>query len=267
MISEDKRNEIIFALSTGQSVKQVCTIYGIGKTLAYELKNRVKNNVNTSGNVVGVFGCTHFPYVREGYLEWVRDTFTKAGVTQVVHLGDMVDNHNWSRHATEPDAESGLSEFDRANECVKQMKDMFSHWPITWCLGNHDRIPERQIKSLGLPSMLLKSNAELWDVPDWHICKSVVIDGVKYTHGINTKSTLLTAQRLRQSFVSTHYHSVADIATHASWNDRVFGMHVGSGMDDKAYVARYAEESLAKSIIACGTVRDGKYPQLHYMDL
>ena len=283
MLIDNVRNEIKFAFSTGASVHQVCKTYDIGKTLAYELKNQVKGEwdkiVNKdlqsifksskpkSMSVVGALGCTHFPYVREGYIDWVYDTFKSAGVTEVVHLGDLIDNHNWSRHATEPDAESGISEFARALEGVQYMRDKFKEWPVTWTVGNHDKIPARQLAVLGIPSIVLKTYEELWKVPEWDVCTSKVIDGVLYKHGIGTKSTLLTAMRLRQSFVSAHFHSIADTHTHVSHKDRVFGMHVGSGFDDKAVSARYAEESQSKSVISCGVIINGSRPNLYYMDL
>ena len=280
-VLSDKEKEIMFSFSVGDSVAQIMAMYGIGKTKAYELRKMYYNthinpidtlqsdiiNSTVGQSVVGIIGDTHFPYVRDGYLEFCYDTFEREGVTEVVHIGDIVDNHNWSRFNTEPDAESGISEFERAKDMVFDMNNMFNEWPISLMLGNHDRIPQRQLATLGLPKFLLKSFGELFNVSHWDICTSKIIAGVEYRHGLNCTATLLTAQRKRRSCVFGHSHSKADIQTHASWDDLVFGMHVGCGVDDSSLAMRYGEESVLKSIMSCGTVRDGKYPQLHFMDI
>lgn len=276
-IHNDQIEEILFAFRTGESVPNICRQYSIGKTKAYELLNRVKlesvSTIDTDESckdhksVVGIIGDTHFPFVRDGYMDFCYDIFKREGVTEIVHIGDIVDNHNWSRHDSEPDAVSGLNEFEEALECVREMSYTFSDWPITLVLGNHDLIPKTQLKKLGLPDLLLKSFEDLFKVPHWNVCTSAVIDNVEYSHGINCTATLLTAQRKRRSCVFGHSHSKADIQFHASWDDRVFGMHVGCGFDDKSYAARYGKESHLKSIISCGVVKDGKHPSLHMMDL
>lgn len=277
-LSEETIRSIFFEFSNGMPVSAVMAMYNLRQGKAYELKNiydtmevlnapnvPVKPNV---GNVVGVIGDTHFPFVRDGYMEFCYDTFKREGVTEVVHIGDIVDQHSWSRHDSEPDALSGTHEFELAKQHIANMEDMFGEWDISLVLGNHDLIVHRQMASVGLPgSLLLKSFGQLYNVERWDVCTSKVIDNVEYLHGIGCTGTLLTAQRKRRSCVFGHSHSKADIQTHASWDDRVFGMHVGCGFDDKSYAARYGKESTLKSIISCGIVKDGKHPSIHFMDL
>jgi len=234
----------------------------------WELVQRHRGvRVNSSkSQVVGVVGDLHAPFIREGYIKFCYDTFQRQGVTHVVFAGDIIDNHVWSRHLSEADAHGGLDEFELAKKCVTDIRDLFSCWECTWIVGNHDAIPMRQVNSIGLPSMLIKSLQELYEV-DWEVCPSRVIDNVKYVHGIGCANILLTAQRMRCSVVAGHFHSRACIQSHANHDDLIFGMQVGAGVEDKAYAMRYAKESLHKSVISCATVYGGRDPQLHFMPL
>ena len=272
MIKQEVIDKVMIDISMNLPVKEIVKRNKVGKTKVYDLikkfkKNGLQFNSPTHNSVVGVIGDTHFPFVREGYLEFCLDVFIREGVTEVVHIGDIVDFHRWSRHITEPDADSGLSEFDKAKSWIDKMDEMFGKWPITLTLGNHDKIPQRQLKTLGLPPFLLKSFGELFGVSHWDICTSKVIDGVRYKHGVKAAATRRAAERAAMNSVFGHSHSKADIQTTASTERLTWGMHVGCGFDHKAYAARYGEEDELKPIMSCGTVRDGKHPQLHFMDI
>ena len=278
MLKEEIRDMIRSDFSNyNKTVKQVINDYGIGKTLAYQLQSEAeimtKRTVVTSeqysikGDIVGVIGDSHLPFEREHYFDFCYETFRRKGVTRVVHIGDLVDNHAFSRHATEMDADGGTLEFKKAYSKIKELKKMFADYPFTWIKGNHDRIPVRQAASANLPSVFLKSLGQLYDVPKWEIDLNTVIDGVYYTHGLGCMSTLLTAQRIRRSAVFGHSHSKAEIMSHASFDDLVYGFHVGSGCDDKAIAFAYAKDTVLKSVISCGTIEYGVSPSLHYMPL
>lgn len=278
-LNEDIVKEILFEYSIGAPVSEVMAKYGIGRTSAYNIKQAydlfgiakhiptIQPSVRQHKSCVGVITDTHFPFVVDGYLEFCYDTFKREGVTEVVHCGDLVDFHRWSRHITEPDADGGISEFDKAYSWVKRMDNMFKEWPITLTLGNHDKIPQRQLALLGLPPFLLKSFGELFDIQHWDICTTKIIDGVRYKHGIKAANTRRSAERAGMNSVWGHAHSKAEAMASANTERLIWGMHIGGGFDHKAYAARYGEEDELKPIISCGTVVDGKHPVVHYMSL
>ena len=193
--------------------------------------------------VVGVIGDTHFPYFRKGYLEFCYKIFKEQGVTTICQIGDLVDNHCWSRWNTDPYSVDGITEFERAYDNVQYFKDLFKEWDKKFItLGNHDRIPVRQAASLGLPSFMVKSFKELFRLDDWEICTSKTIDNTEYRHGEKCTATLLTAQRIRKNLVCGHSHSKADIQSHANWDSLIWGMHVGCGVDDKRLAFTYSKD-------------------------
>jgi len=236
-----------------------------------EMKSQAEIDIITTiykNEVVGIIGDTHFPYSRKGYLEFCRDKFLEQGVTCICQIGDLIDNHCWSRFDSDPYSIDGITEYEKAYEDVQVFKEIFKDFDKKFIvLGNHDRIPVRQLTTLGLPSFLMKSFKELFGLDDWEICTSKTIDGTEYRHGEKCTATLLTAQRMRKNLVCGHSHSKADIQTHANWDSLIWGMHVGCGVDDKKLAFSYAKDEVHKSVISCATVHYGISPQLHFMNL
>ena len=132
---------------------------------------------------VGVIGDTHLPYEKEGYLEFCQETFEAWDVDTIVHIGDMFDNHSLSFHDSEPNLHNVFGEYESAYERAKDWYDAFP--TATLIMGNHDRIPMRQLKKLGMePTIFMKPFEELMGMPSGWTCEdSIVIDDVLYHHG------------------------------------------------------------------------------------
>jgi len=121
--------------------------------------------------IVGVIGDTHLPYELEGYLEFCYETFEAWGVDTVVHIGDFVDNHSLSFHDSEPLLHDVHGEYQSAIERAREWYDTFPS--LTLIMGNHDRIPARKLKTLGMePNIYMKPLEEIMEMPDgWHIAE------------------------------------------------------------------------------------------------
>lgn len=182
---------------------------------------------------VGVIGDTHFPFVHPNYLDFLRDTFSMHKVSRIVHIGDLCDNHAISRWPSEPDAWGACQEHEAAQECVNQYVQAFPH--VTLMLGNHDRIPERQAASLGMPTQYVKSIRDVWNLPQgWEIAEQLVIDGVMYEHGINwlgKDGALDKAKNTMMSSVIGHAHGNAGCKYVSNAQQLIFGLNVGCGVD------------------------------------
>jgi len=233
-----------------------------------KLSNTDTPTIIYENEVVGVIGDCHFPFCREGYLEFCYNIFKKEGVTTIANIGDLVDFHALSRFQSDPYAEDGVTEYEKALKNVQRFKKIFKEWDKKFItLGNHDRIPIRQAATLGLPGFMVRSFKELFQLDDWEICTSKTIDGTEYRHGEKCTSTLLTAQRIRKNLVCGHSHSKADIQTHANCDSLIWGMHIGCGVDDKKLAFAYGKDEVHKSVISCATIHLGIRPQLHFMKL
>lgn len=217
-------------------------------------------NKKPKNRIVGVIGDSHFPFNDSRYIPFLIETFEKFGVTDVVHIGDMVDNHSLSRHNTHPDAVGNITEKELAQELVDELVDVFPY--LHYCLGNHCKIPQRQAATLGLSSMYLKSFSELWNLPEtWSVKEKHIIDGVVYTHGTGNggkDGALNGAIKNRMSTVIGHAHSYAGIKYQSNGVDTIFGMNVGCGIDQDTYAMAYGKDYPNKPVLSCGIVFDDK---------
>ena len=220
-------------------------------------------------SIVGIIGDTHIPYELDGYLEFCEETFDMWGVDTIVHIGDMFDNHALSFHDSEPMLQGATGEWEEAKERARKWYSTFPE--ATLIEGNHDRIPARQLRKLGMePSIFLKPMQDLMGMPEgWKIANHIEIDGVLYHHGETAGGVngfRNDAKERMQCTVSGHNHSNAGISATASSSELVWGMAVGCGVDHEHLAFAYGKHFKHKPIVACGVVVAGA-PYVEDMDL
>ncbi|HDZ15376.1 hypothetical protein LCGC14_1396880 [marine sediment metagenome] len=207
----------------------------------------------------GIIGDLHLPGVRPGYLDFCTDTFEKYKVDQIIAIGDIVDWHSISFHTSEPQCPGPKDEFKLAKAEVQKWKRRFPK--LKWCIGNHDELPARVAKSVSLPEFILKSYNELWDVPDWEVDFSFVIDEVLYKHGsgcsgIHPAWNLMN--KMKMSAVMGHTHARAGTKWSMNPLKRFFCLDVGCGISEREWQFAYGRDMLERPILACGIVDDGQ---------
>lgn len=215
-------------------------------------RQRPKN----SEKPVGVFSDPHIPFDHPNYLQFVKDTFAKYKVGQVICLGDLVDHHAMSRFQTEPCAVGAYDELDMS---VKKIKKYVKAFPkVKLCKGNHDDIPKRQAASVGIGERYLKTFSEVLELPKtWEIAEEFIIDNVLYKHGLNClgkDGALNTAIQERISTVIGHSHSFGGCKYSANKRDIIFGLNTGCGIDIAAYAFIYGKHAKFRPTLGCGIV-------------
>ncbi len=218
---------------------------------------------------VGIIGDTHLPYELEGYLEFCQTTFEAWEVDTIVHIGDLIDHHAMSFHASEPLLQDANKEYLNAKERLLPWYEAFPY--LTLVEGNHDIIPARQLRKIEIdPDTWLRSLSEVYGFPSgWSVCQETEIDGVTYHHGYTANGVngfRNDSSRRMCNTVSGHCHSNAGISASASHHRLVWGMAVGCGIDNDKMAFAYGKNFLRKPIIACGVVIDGE-PHVEYMNL
>ena len=218
---------------------------------------------------VGIIGDTHLPFEHEGYLDFCVDTFDQWDVERVIHIGDFFDNHSLSFHDSEPTLHNVLGEYESA---VERAADWYEAFPdLTLILGNHDRIPARQLRKMGMePSIFMKPLEELFEMPTgWETEDYVVIDDVLYHHGETAggiNGFRKDAEQRMMCTVTGHNHSNAGISATATDQELVWGLAVGCGVNQRSLAFAYGKHFAKKPIISCGVVIDG-HPVIEFMDL
>ena len=226
---------------------------------AAEIKNGC-NPKKQKRRIVGVIPDTHIPFEHPGALEFIKTTFKTMGVTDIVHVGDIVDQYAFSRFGKSPESMGAKEEIEVTKEALQPWKEAFPVMKI--CLGNHDDRIQKLAKNSGIPLDLLIDN--IFDYPDgWEVAKEFIIDGVYYTHGVNVSgvnSALNLASNMGMSAVMGHLHNQGGIKYQQLPNRTIFGMNVGCLTNDstlnnnRPYAFDYSKDMRKRSVYGCGIV-------------
>jgi predicted phosphodiesterase len=219
-----------------------------------------------------VVGDSHEPFCKSGYLEFCQRIHKELKCDEVIHVGDLVDNHAISYHEHDPNGRSPIDEMEQTDKALQRWFKAFPS--VKLCRGNHDHLVDRKGKTNGLPTRCFKDFRDIWNLPkSWKDDFHFIIDGVKYTHGTGYSGRmghLNCAMDNRMSCVIGHLHSSAGIEYSANELDCIWGMNVGCGIDRKAYAFEYGRDIKQKPVLAAGVVeytRYGTNPRLFRMEL
>ena len=221
----------------------------------HEIKILQKLREQEISNVL-VIGDLHEPFCLDSYLDWCLEQYHAYNCTEVVFIGDIIDNHYSSYHETSADGMGGLDELELA---IKRISRWYKAFPVaTVIIGNHDRIIMRKAQTSAIPSKWIKSYKEVLEVPNWNFVERYEKDGVQFIHGEGgTARTKCRADMMNT--VQGHLHTQAYTEHYVGKNFRVFGTQVGCGINHKSYAMAYAKRG-KKPAIACGVVLGGTTP-------
>ena len=210
-----------------------------------------------------IIGDTHAPCLIDGYVDFLLECKRAWKCDRVVHIGDLVDNAALSFHLKKPQHKDPLQEYKQAMEQVREITKAFPTADLM--LGNHDVLPYRWAKEVGIPEEMMKDFASIFKLPkSWVVhprYSQLVIDDVIYQHGDRGRSPAITcAKQEFKSVVQGHFHSRGCIDFYANSLGRIFGMQVGTGMDWRHSQMEYAQRFTSKPIVGCGIVLDGTTP-------
>lgn len=217
-------------------------------------------NITLEGNIL-VVGDLHEPFTLDGYFDFVKKIYDKYNCTNIIFIGDLIDNHYSSFHSTNPDGHSAAQEFIKAKNNILQWYNEFPNAFVT--LGNHDLTSSRVSFNAGLSSFWIKSVSELMETPNWRYSESFIINDILFTHGTGRKAK----QRATKDMISVvqgHYHTESYIHFINGLMQRIFAMQIGSGLDDKSYAAAYGRFG-NKSHVNVGVILENNVPLIEYM--
>jgi metallophosphoesterase superfamily enzyme len=204
-----------------------------------------------------VIGDLHEPFCLDGYLKFCKEQYQVNNCSEVVFIGDIIDNHYSSYHEVGDGAKGGKYELEDAIKKLQKWYKAFPDAHVT--LGNHDRIIIRKAQSSNIPSKWIKNFNEVLEVPKWKFVTEVFIDGVRYVHGDKSGKPSMASKRDMVSTVSGHYHTDMYVVWHNGINNSVFGMAVGCGIDSKSYAMGYMQGGKQEAL-GVGIVKGGKIP-------
>ena len=230
--------------------------------LRHRARRMVAKKLGSVMSRVLIIGDTHCPGMRRGYVDFLKRVADEYSINRVVHIGDLVDWASISFHEKSPALSNASQEFANAKRQVASLSRAFPQ--AEWLVGNHDALTERQATTVGLPTQILRDYADLWEV-DWTVhprFSKLAIDRVIYSHGDSGRAgqdaALVQAKDNFRSTVIGHFHSQAGVKWWANPEFRVFGMSVGCGIDASRLQFDYGRRIVAKPILGCGVVINGR---------
>ena len=222
----------------------------------HEIAALKKMRESETRNVL-VIGDLHEPFCLDNYLDWCVEQYNLWHCTEVVFIGDVVDNHFSSYHETSADGMGGSDELQLAIKRIARWRDAF---PIaTVVIGNHDRIIMRKAQTSAIPSKWIKSYKEVLETPDWNFVERYEVDNVQYIHGEGgTARTKCRADMMNT--VQGHLHTQAYTEHYVGKRFRVFGTQVGCGINHKSYAMAYAKYGKRPAVGCAVILNNGKTP-------
>ncbi len=222
----------------------------------HEIKILQKLREQEISNVL-VIGDLHEPFCLDSYLDWCLEQYHAYNCTEVVFIGDIIDNHYSSYHETSADGMGGLDELELA---IKRITRWYKAFPVaTVIIGNHDRIIMRKAQTSAIPSKWIKSYKEVLEVPNWNFVERYEKDEVQYIHGEGgTARTKCRADMMNT--VQGHLHTQCYTEHYVGKNFRVFGTQVGCGINHKSYAMAYAKYGKRPAVGCAVILNSGQTP-------
>lgn len=213
-------------------------------------------------------GDMHHPFAHPDTLPFLQAIRKKYKPTDIVCMGDEVDQASLSQYDKDPD---GLSPGAELALAIERLQPFYKEFPVLKvCESNHTVRVYKQAFRAGIPEAFLKSYREWLQAPKgWQWSARWEVGGVLFEHGepgTGPLAAVKAAQSNMQSTVIGHVHSYAGISQVANFRDKVFGMNVGCLIGVDAYAFKYMKLNRSKPILAAGIIDDGE-PQLIHMKL
>lgn len=203
-------------------------------------------------------GDTHLPSVHPGYLRFCQDLQDRHKCDTVVHIGDVTDWHSISFHASVPDMPGPKDEYEQAYQAIRPWVRAFPKAKV--CIGNHDRRVMRLAESVKIPARFIRSYSDTWDTPGWEWGEEFIIDDVHLSHGEGCSGlhpAYGQAQKMLMSAGIGHVHTAGGVAWLANPTRRIFGLDIGSGIDEKSLAFVYGKHFKRRAIISAAVIVDG----------
>lgn len=201
-----------------------------------------------------VIGDTHAPFTHERYLEHCKQVAKFYKTTHTIHIGDELDGHASSFHDSNPDGMSAGDELEHTINMLGKWHKAFPNADVI--IGNHTAIVARKLYSAGISKRWMRSLEEVLNVPTWNYSLKRVYDDVLYIHGQGVTART-KALRTGMSVVQGHRHTEGYVWYHATEGKTLFGMQVGTGIDQDSYAFEYAKDH-PPPVLSCGVVINGK---------
>jgi len=214
--------------------------------------------------VILIISDLHLPYHHQDAFAFLANLKKTYKPDRVVNIGDLYDCQAFSFHDHDPDLLSPGDELEAARAYGKRLGKLFPIMDIT--LGNHDSLPARKLKAMGLPREVMKDYEEIYQTPPgWEFITDLTIgksDGNKhlpdlhFVHGLSKDNLKLAAQR-GQRIINGHFHEKAGVEYISNPDSLIWSMTVGCLIDKSSPAFDYNKTNKNRPILGSGVIVNG----------
>jgi len=181
----------------------------------------------------------------------------------IVCVGDETDGNFAGMYPKDPNAtHTAISEIRQARHTLKEWAAVFPKMMV--CISNHGMRVWKKATAAELPSQVLKTYHEIFDLPEawvykdkWHIPTRSPWQAI---HGVELSGKTPYRQAAELFNISTvfgHLHSSAGIAYINTGEKNIWAMNTGSLIDPDSYAFAYGRHHRYKANLGCGMVFNG----------
>lgn len=201
----------------------------------------------------------HAPYEHPDALDFLKSVKDWLKPDLVVSIGDEVDQHALSKYSPDPDADSAGTELGYAIDHLLPFYKLFPK--VFVCESNHTwRVFKRAFEA-GIPTKYMRDIGEVLEAPQgWQWRENWTLNRVYHFHGdgfSGNDCARKACERLRTKVVMGHIHSQGGVYHVRGISDSLYGLSVGSLIDEKAVAFKYAKHDSKKPVLGCGVIKDG----------
>jgi len=199
------------------------------------------------------------PYEHKDALRFIEAIREETSPTQVICVGDEVDQMALSRFDPDPDADNAGPELVKARARLQSWYESFPD--VRVCTSNHTERVYKAAFRAGIPEAYIRPVNEWLGAPEsWVWEQDFLVDDVRYEHG-DAQGGMYAARNLairnRRSTVIGHHHSHGCVNYIANDDEMIFGMNVGCLIDVNARAFIYGRKSAFKPTLGAGLVLEG----------
>ena len=216
-----------------------------------------------------LIGDTHIPYHKKDlfdFYELVKKTYKP---TEVIHMGDLIDNHAISYHESSAELRSAGDELNKSIIYIEWLAEIFPKMDILQ--GNHDKLPIRKARTAGLPSRYIKNNHDVFNMPKtWNWVNEKYLDmsdGRKLwlRHQFCT-NPIYMALKHNVCVAQGHYHTKSELDWVMNKKRNVWALTVGCGIDDESLAYEYNKLDKDRPQLSVVVITNG-LPKFVFMEV
>lgn len=221
-------------------------------------------NMDYRDKTILVISDLHLPYHNKDSFDFLKNLKKAYKPDMVVNIGDLYDCQAFSFHEHDPNLMSPGDELEAARKYGKELAKIFPEMIIT--VGNHDALPERKVRAMGLPIEIMKRYEDIYDTPStWEFVSDLTV-GIKggnkslpdlhFVHGLSKDNLKLAAQR-GQRVINGHYHEKAGVEYISNPDSLIWAMTVGCLIDKNSPAFNYNKVNKNRPILGSGIIMNG----------